>query len=172
MIRRALALLVATVSLLGLSTGLAHASSFGCAHGGVEGLVSDFNVCFNVKGNGTHVKMFRVGADDSLHFKVDVGAGKEGVDVGAKVESGYEVPELCEVHATVRNRDRSFSVDSPAKPCKDLESISSSLGTGSENTFEFPVDRDLPPGRYCGILWFKFNGQYYSGGAACSNVKA
>jgi hypothetical protein len=171
-VRRTLAVLMASACLLGLSTAQANASSFGCAQGGVKGLVTDFNVCFNIKGKGTHVDLFRVGADDRLKFKIDVGVGDDGLEPGVKLEDGYEVPELCEVHANVRNSDRSFSVDSPAKPCKDLESISSSLGPGAENTFEFPINRDLPPGKYCGILWFKFNGEYYSGGAACNNVEA
>jgi hypothetical protein len=87
----------------------------------------------------------------------------------------------CEVHANVRLRSSKQNVnyDTPAVACSELtRKVGPALYDDTAphvpsnlHFFEIIVGHDVPKGKYCGTLWFKLNGYYFSGGTACKSVE-
>jgi hypothetical protein len=179
-VKKALLILAAIIGMALVTPATAHADSTGCTDGDIKGLTTQFRVCLLINGDGTHVDRFRVGSDTDTDVSIGFGIGKKGVWPGPDISSDTDIPTIdgCEIHASVYNSNRSVNYNSPAMPCSEVdkrrEYYKLNKWDGSAHSgvvFEIPVGQEVPKGKYCGTLWFKMNGSYHSGGAACNNVK-
>lgn len=111
----------------------------------------------------------------------DVDFGIDTTPLGPDIDPSFDVPTLrgCEVHANVRNSEQSINYDTPAVACSELTAdIGPALYDDTAphvpsnlHFFDIPVGHDVEEGKYCGTLWFRLNGYYFSGGTACNSVE-
>ena len=68
----------------------------------------------------------------------------------------------CRVHGSFYGGQTGKKWDTDGMSCSDFIS--------SGQAFVINVYQSIPPGKYCGTLWFNHDGAYASAGATCNEV--